>query len=89
MEPSSSTLPKELIYKGILKASTNAEKGLKKIKEASPPDIQGILSYTNAEERVIVNEKYQEQTIIIGKQLPENFKEKLRNLLKSNADVFA
>ncbi|GJW55871.1 hypothetical protein Tco_0099956 [Tanacetum coccineum] len=57
--------------------------------EASPADIQRILSCTNAEERVIVNNEHPEQTIIIEKQLPENFKEKLRDLLKSNADVFA
>ncbi|GJT35452.1 hypothetical protein Tco_0925871 [Tanacetum coccineum] len=59
------------------------------VKEASPTDVKGILSYTNVEERVIVNNKYPKQTIIIGKQLLEKFKERLRDLLKSNADVFA
>ncbi|GJU14357.1 hypothetical protein Tco_1142323 [Tanacetum coccineum] len=68
--------------------SDKVREGLKKVKEASPADIKGIFSCMNAEERVIVNDKYPEQTIIIGKQLPKNFKERLRDLLKSNADVF-
>ncbi|GKB84351.1 hypothetical protein Tco_0956623 [Tanacetum coccineum] len=61
--------------------SNKVREVLKKIKEASPVDLQGILSCTNAKERVIINDKHLEQTIIIRKQLPENFKEKLRNLL--------
>ncbi|GKE86759.1 hypothetical protein Tco_1560501 [Tanacetum coccineum] len=43
----------------------------------------------DAEEKIIVNSKYPEQTVTIGKQLPEHFKERLRNLLRTNADVFA
>ncbi|GJX28976.1 hypothetical protein Tco_0237055 [Tanacetum coccineum] len=41
------------------------------------------------EDKIIVNSKYPEQTITIGKQLPEHFKETLQNLLRTNADVFA
>ncbi|GJY53730.1 hypothetical protein Tco_0445394 [Tanacetum coccineum] len=62
--------------------SKKVREGLKNIKEASPINIQGILSCMNVEERIIVNDKHPEQTVIIGKQLPENFKEKLQNLLK-------
>nr|GEW29164.1 hypothetical protein [Tanacetum cinerariifolium] len=65
------------------------KEGLKNIKEAFPTDIQGILSCMNAEERLIINDKHPEQTVIIEKQLLEKFKEKLQNLLKSNAGVFA
>ncbi|GKB69324.1 hypothetical protein Tco_0930736 [Tanacetum coccineum] len=43
----------------------------------------------DAKERIIVNSKYPEQTVIIGKQLPTNFKERLQDLLRSNANVFA
>ncbi|GKF18637.1 reverse transcriptase domain-containing protein, partial [Tanacetum coccineum] len=35
-----------------------------------------------------VNSKYPEQTVTIGKQLLERFKERLRNLLRTNANVF-
>nr|GFA93441.1 reverse transcriptase domain-containing protein [Tanacetum cinerariifolium] len=74
--------------------NNNAENGYrregpKRLKEASPKVTKGVLSCIDAEERIIVNEKYLEQTIIIGKQLPTNFKEKLRDLLRSNVDVFA
>ncbi|GJT38692.1 reverse transcriptase domain-containing protein [Tanacetum coccineum] len=48
-----------------------------------------VLSCVNAEEKIIVNDKYPDQTVTIGKQLPEHFKKELQNFLKSNADVFA
>ncbi|GJV74143.1 reverse transcriptase domain-containing protein [Tanacetum coccineum] len=48
-----------------------------------------VLSCFNTEEKVIVNDKYPDQTVTIGKQLPDHFKKELQNLLKSNADVFA
>ncbi|GJX34378.1 reverse transcriptase domain-containing protein [Tanacetum coccineum] len=54
-----------------------------------PRNTEGVLSCTNAEERIIVNSKFPEQTVTIGKQLPEHFKERLRNLLRTNMDVFA
>ncbi|GKC57512.1 reverse transcriptase domain-containing protein [Tanacetum coccineum] len=62
---------------------------VKNFKEVSLEEVKGILSYTNAEEKIIVNSKYPEQMVIIGKQLPANFKEKLQDLLRSNADVFS
>nr|GEW26449.1 reverse transcriptase domain-containing protein [Tanacetum cinerariifolium] len=35
-----------------------------------------------------VNEKYPEQMVIIGKQLPDHFQKYLRNLLRANAEIF-
>ncbi|GJY13463.1 reverse transcriptase domain-containing protein [Tanacetum coccineum] len=64
-------------------------KGVKKIRETSPANTKGVLSCTDAEEKIIINSQYPEQTITIGKQLPEHFKERLRKLLRTNADVFA
>ncbi|GKB16138.1 reverse transcriptase domain-containing protein [Tanacetum coccineum] len=43
----------------------------------------------DTEEKIIVNDKYPEQMVTIGKQLPEHFKKELRNLLRANADIFA
>ncbi|GJW53855.1 reverse transcriptase domain-containing protein [Tanacetum coccineum] len=63
--------------------------GVKKVRETSPSNIEWVLSCINAEEKIIVNNKYPEQTITIGKQLPEHFKERLQNLLRTNVDVFA
>ncbi|GJY93287.1 reverse transcriptase domain-containing protein [Tanacetum coccineum] len=63
--------------------------GVKKIRETSPANIKGVLSCTDAKEKIIINNKYPEQTVTIGKRLPEHFKERLRNLLRTNADVFA
>ncbi|GJU22310.1 hypothetical protein Tco_1155652 [Tanacetum coccineum] len=65
------------------------EEGQKKAKEVSLADTKGVLSCTNAKEKIIINYKYVEQTVVIGKQLPEYFKERLRELLRSNPDVFA
>ncbi|GJZ01219.1 reverse transcriptase domain-containing protein [Tanacetum coccineum] len=48
-----------------------------------------VLSYGDAEERIIINTKYPEQTVAIGKQLPTNIKERLQKLLIGNIDVFA
>ncbi|GKE22327.1 hypothetical protein Tco_1433839, partial [Tanacetum coccineum] len=61
----------------------------KKLKETLPETEKGILSYVDAKERIIVNDKYPEQTVVIERQLPTSFKKKLRDLLRSNADVFA
>nr|GEZ83004.1 hypothetical protein [Tanacetum cinerariifolium] len=38
---------------------------------------KGVLSCTNAKEKIIVNNKYPEQTVTIKKQLPEHFKERI------------
>ncbi|GJY08321.1 hypothetical protein Tco_0375375 [Tanacetum coccineum] len=59
------------------------------VRETSPSNIEGVLGCINAEERIIVNNKYPEQTVPIRKQLPEHFKERLQNILRTNVDVFA
>ncbi|GJY32309.1 reverse transcriptase domain-containing protein [Tanacetum coccineum] len=69
--------------------SDKAKEEQKKLKGISQKTLNGILSYVDAKERIVVNEKYLEQTIVIGKQLPTNFKIKLQGLLRANADVFA
>ncbi|GKF56815.1 hypothetical protein Tco_0170352, partial [Tanacetum coccineum] len=38
---------------------------------------EGVLCCTDTEEKIIVNNKYPEQTVTIGKQLPEHFKESI------------
>ncbi|GJR46713.1 reverse transcriptase domain-containing protein [Tanacetum coccineum] len=65
------------------------EEGHKKVKETIPEVMKDVLNCVDAKEMIIVNEKYLEQTIVIGKQLPTNFKRKLQDLLRSNVDVFA
>ncbi|GJZ22793.1 reverse transcriptase domain-containing protein [Tanacetum coccineum] len=62
------------------------KEGMKKTPLASE---KGVFSCTTAEEKVVVNNKYPEQTVTIEKQLPEHFKGRLRDLLRANADVFA
>ncbi|GKG24575.1 hypothetical protein Tco_0395203, partial [Tanacetum coccineum] len=69
--------------------SEKIEEGVKKIRETSPIKIKGVLSCTDVEEKIVVNSKYPEQTVTIGKQLQEHFKERLPSLLRTNADVFA
>ncbi|GKB11466.1 hypothetical protein Tco_0845389 [Tanacetum coccineum] len=63
--------------------------GIKKVKEMSSSNTEGVFSCINAEEKIIVNSKYPEQTDTIGKQLPKHFKERLQNILRTNADDFA
>ncbi|GKE42291.1 reverse transcriptase domain-containing protein, partial [Tanacetum coccineum] len=48
-----------------------------------------ILSCMDIEERVVINDKYPEQKITIGRQLPTRIKIRLRDLLKRYIDVFA
>ncbi|GJZ12892.1 reverse transcriptase domain-containing protein [Tanacetum coccineum] len=69
--------------------SEKIEEGVKKIRETSPIKTKGVLSCTDVEEKIVVNSKYPEQTVTIGKQLQEHFKERLPSLLRTNADVFA
>nr|GEV65090.1 reverse transcriptase domain-containing protein [Tanacetum cinerariifolium] len=58
--------------------------------EESPPDVRkGVLSYVDAEEKIVVNDKYPEQKVTIRNKLPPIFKKKLQDLLRSNADIFA
>ncbi|GKB71539.1 hypothetical protein Tco_0932951, partial [Tanacetum coccineum] len=52
-------------------------KGIKKVRETSLSNTEGVLSCANAEEKIIVNNKYPEQIVTIRKQLPEHFKERL------------
>ncbi|GJX49237.1 hypothetical protein Tco_0276082 [Tanacetum coccineum] len=63
--------------------------GHKKLKEASPMVAKGILSCVDVEERIVFKDKYPEQIIIIVKQMATRVKQKLKDLLRSNADVFA
>ncbi|GKE23678.1 reverse transcriptase domain-containing protein, partial [Tanacetum coccineum] len=51
----------------------------------------GIVFSTHGSEKIEGVKKVRETfpTVTIGKQLPEDFKERLRNLLRTNADVFA
>nr|GEW31112.1 hypothetical protein [Tanacetum cinerariifolium] len=55
--------------------------GMKKVRETSPSSEKWVFSYTMTEEKVVINNKYPEQTFAIGKQLPEQFKGRLRDLL--------
>ncbi|GKD03261.1 reverse transcriptase domain-containing protein, partial [Tanacetum coccineum] len=58
---------------------------VKKIRETSPANTEGVLSCTDAEEKIIVNNKYPEQTVTIIKQLREHFKESLHQRLLPSA----
>ncbi|GJV41832.1 hypothetical protein Tco_1420272 [Tanacetum coccineum] len=71
--------------------SKKVREGLKNIKEASPINIQGILSCMNVEERIIVNDKHQVNGLIIWKaRCQKNFIRKTSKLLNvPNVDVFA
>ncbi|GJR79393.1 hypothetical protein Tco_0150178, partial [Tanacetum coccineum] len=69
--------------------SSNDVTRQKKLKETFQEVTKGILNCVDAEERVVVNDKYPEQTIVNGKQLPTSFKKKLQDILMSNVDVFA
>ncbi|GKC44264.1 hypothetical protein Tco_1061986 [Tanacetum coccineum] len=60
-----------------------------KLKETSQEGTKDILSCVDTKERIVVNDKYLEQTIAIGKQLSTSTKMKLRGFLRANADVFA
>ncbi|GKF02543.1 reverse transcriptase domain-containing protein, partial [Tanacetum coccineum] len=61
----------------------------KKSKATCSAIAKNVLSCEYAEERIVFNTKYQEQTIVIGKQLPTNIKEKLQKILIANVNVFA
>ncbi|GJY16612.1 hypothetical protein Tco_0387034 [Tanacetum coccineum] len=69
--------------------SNKVVKGYKKVKEVVPEPPKDILSCDDAEERIVVNYHYPEQTIVIGKHLPMSIKRKIQELLRTNADVFA
>ncbi|GJS12512.1 reverse transcriptase domain-containing protein [Tanacetum coccineum] len=63
--------------------------GQKKLKETSQKATNDILSCMNAEEEIVINHKYLDQTIIIGRQLPTSFMKRLWDLLKANAYILA
>ncbi|GJT75922.1 reverse transcriptase domain-containing protein [Tanacetum coccineum] len=63
--------------------------GQKKLKETSQEATKDIPSCMNTIEEVVINDKYPDQTVIIGRQLPTSFKKRLRDLLKANTDIFA
>ncbi|GJR61087.1 reverse transcriptase domain-containing protein [Tanacetum coccineum] len=49
---------------------------------------KNILSCIDTEKRMVINNKYPEQKITIGRQLPTRIKIRLRDLLKRYVDVF-
>nr|GEY15103.1 reverse transcriptase domain-containing protein [Tanacetum cinerariifolium] len=59
------------------------EEGQKNVKETIPKVMKDVLNYVDAEEMIIVNDKYPGQAIDIGKQLPTSFKGKLQDLLNA------
>ncbi|GJQ98656.1 reverse transcriptase domain-containing protein [Tanacetum coccineum] len=69
--------------------SDKVKEGMKKIRETPLTSKKGVFSCTTTEEKVVVNNKYPEQAVTIEKQLSEHFKERLRDLLRAYADVFA
>nr|GEY03862.1 reverse transcriptase domain-containing protein [Tanacetum cinerariifolium] len=72
----------------VLLAGETSE-GTKRAKKIFSTNEERILSCVNVEEKIIINDMYLDQTVTIRKQLPEHFKKELKNLLKSNADVFS
>ncbi|GJY48609.1 hypothetical protein Tco_0438565 [Tanacetum coccineum] len=69
--------------------SDKVKEGMTKVIETPPASEKGVYSCTTTEEKVVINNKYPEQTVTIEKKLPEHFKGRLRDLLRANADVFA
>ncbi|GJW55825.1 reverse transcriptase domain-containing protein [Tanacetum coccineum] len=74
---------------GTVFSTDEADEGAKRAKKIPVINKERILNCVNAEEKIIVNDKYPNQTMIIRRQLPNHFKKELQNLLKSNAYVFA
>ncbi|GJR30605.1 hypothetical protein Tco_1106837 [Tanacetum coccineum] len=65
------------------------EEGQRTISEEQQKEGKDILSCVDAEEWIVVNDQYPEQTIAIGRQLPTKIKIKLQELLRAYANVFA
>ncbi|GJY31556.1 reverse transcriptase domain-containing protein [Tanacetum coccineum] len=72
---------------GTVFLTNKADEGAKRARKIPVINKERILRYVNTEEKIIVNDKYPDQTMIIGRQLPNHFKKELQNLLKSNAYV--
>ncbi|GJT74771.1 hypothetical protein Tco_1041496 [Tanacetum coccineum] len=68
--------------------SNKIKEGEKKIKETIPEAKKDVLICVDAEEKVVVNDKYPEQTVTIGNLLSISLGKKLQDLLRSNVDVF-
>nr|GEW76825.1 hypothetical protein [Tanacetum cinerariifolium] len=73
----------------IVLSIDEANEGTKRAKRIRAPSKEMVLSSLNVKEKIIVNDKYPYQTVTIKKQLPDNFKKELQNLLMSNTYVFA
>ncbi|GJR25030.1 reverse transcriptase domain-containing protein [Tanacetum coccineum] len=69
-------------------STAEADEGMKRTRRIPATNEERIFSCVNAEEKIIVNDKYPDQMVTIGRQ-PNHFKKELQNLLKSNAGVFA
>ncbi|GJU52189.1 reverse transcriptase domain-containing protein [Tanacetum coccineum] len=70
-------------------SADETDEGTKRVRKILATNEERVLSCVNAEEKIIVNDKYPDQMVTIRKQLPEHFKKQLQNLLKSNANIFA
>nr|GEU67667.1 reverse transcriptase domain-containing protein [Tanacetum cinerariifolium] len=64
-------------------------KKVKRLRESLTEAPLEVSECVNTEEKVIINQRYPEQAIVIGRQLTTHFKKELLKLLKDNADIFA
>ncbi|GKD36681.1 reverse transcriptase domain-containing protein [Tanacetum coccineum] len=74
---------------GIVFSTNEAGEGAKRARKIPATSEERFFSCVNTEEKIIVNDKYRDQMMTIGKQLPNHFKKELQSLLKSNAYIFA
>nr|GEV49540.1 reverse transcriptase domain-containing protein [Tanacetum cinerariifolium] len=80
---------KRIWYPPLKKSSQGSEEEQKIASEARQAAKGGILSCVDAEENIMVNNRYPKQIITIRRQLPTKTKLKLQKLLKAHTDVFA
>nr|GEW42305.1 putative ribonuclease H-like domain-containing protein [Tanacetum cinerariifolium] len=59
-----------------------------KLKETSHEGTKDIFSCIDIKERILINDKYLEQTIVKGKHLPTSTKMKIRDFLRANVFVW-
>ncbi|GKC54084.1 reverse transcriptase domain-containing protein [Tanacetum coccineum] len=55
-------------------STVEADEGMKRTRRIPAINKERILSCVNVEEKIIVNDKYPDQTVTIGRQLPNHFK---------------
>ncbi|GJY42416.1 hypothetical protein Tco_0429686 [Tanacetum coccineum] len=67
---------------------TKLKKDKKKVKETLLKVTKDVLNCVDAEERIIVNDRYPKRSVVIEKQLPTSFKKRLQYLMRSNMNVF-